>query len=110
MVFIVEANLLGNMNVQETTGASKLKLSTVVTGSAGQGKIGPPLGVVDIGVSDSAYLFRVALPGVRKDQCRFLLSSPNLSSVCISGCKMGIYVHILILVLAYRFSETRWLV
>lgn len=70
MVFIVEANLLGNMNVQETTGASKLKLSTVVTGSAGQGKIGPPLGVVDIGVSESAYLFRVALPGVRKDQWR----------------------------------------
>uniref|UniRef100_A0A7C8YDJ5 SHSP domain-containing protein n=1 Tax=Opuntia streptacantha TaxID=393608 RepID=A0A7C8YDJ5_OPUST len=43
--------------------------SVVLTGTAREGTPGPPIGHVDIGVSESAYLFRVALPGVRKDQC-----------------------------------------
>ncbi|KAK9271248.1 hypothetical protein L1049_026838 [Liquidambar formosana] len=45
----------------------QLKTSVVLTGTAKEGKAGPPVGLVDIGVSEVAYLFRVALPGVRKD-------------------------------------------
>ncbi|XP_021746704.1 increased DNA methylation 3-like [Chenopodium quinoa] len=41
----------------------------VLTGTARDGTAGPPIGHVDIGISESAYLFRVALPGVRKDNC-----------------------------------------
>ncbi|KAF3619801.1 putative short-chain dehydrogenase/reductase family 42E member 1-like [Capsicum annuum] len=39
----------------------------VLTGTACKGPTGPPVGVVDIGVSRSAYYFRIALPGVKKD-------------------------------------------
>lgn len=46
--------------------------SVVVTGTAREGTVGPAIGHVDIGVSESAYLFRVALPGVRKDNCKIL--------------------------------------
>lgn len=49
----------------------QLKPSVVLTGTAKEGSAGPPIGLVDIGESESAYLFRVALPGVRKDQCKF---------------------------------------
>ncbi|XP_021717775.1 increased DNA methylation 3-like isoform X2 [Chenopodium quinoa] len=41
----------------------------VLTGTARDGTAGPPIGHVDIGISESAYLFRVALPGIRKDNC-----------------------------------------
>ncbi|KAK3002467.1 hypothetical protein RJ639_022107 [Escallonia herrerae] len=50
------------MNVERDTD-SKLKPAVVLTGTAKEGKVGPPLGMVDIGVSESAYLFQVALPG-----------------------------------------------
>jgi len=39
----------------------------ILTGTACKGVTGPPVGVVDIGVSISAYYFRIALPGVKKD-------------------------------------------
>lgn len=45
--------------------------SIVKSGTARKGKVGPPVGVVDVGVSKVAYYFRVALPGVRKDYCMF---------------------------------------
>lgn len=41
--------------------------SLILTGTACKGGIGPPVGAVDIGVSKSAYYFRIALPGVKKD-------------------------------------------
>lgn len=43
------------------------KASIVLTGTARKGTGGPPVGVVDIGVSEAAYFFQVALPGVRKN-------------------------------------------
>ena len=43
--------------------------SIVLGGTARKGRIGPPIGAVDIGISKAAYLFRVALPGVKKDFC-----------------------------------------
>ena len=48
----------------------QLKPSVVFTGTAKEGSAGPPVGHVDIGESEGAYLFRVALPGVKKDQCK----------------------------------------
>ncbi|WCJ44757.1 HSP20-like chaperones superfamily protein [Euphorbia peplus] len=32
--------------------------------------VGPPFGLVDIGESAEAYLFRVSLPGIRKNECK----------------------------------------
>lgn len=43
--------------------------SLTLTGTATMGIAGPPVGVVDIGVSQWAYFFRVALPGVQRDYC-----------------------------------------
>lgn len=47
-----------------------LKPCVVLTGTAQEGKVGPPVGLVDIGVSEDAYLFRVSLPGIQKDRCK----------------------------------------
>ena len=46
--------------------------SIILNGTAKKGIVGPPIGVLDIGVSKVAYFFRVALPGVRKDYCMIL--------------------------------------
>lgn len=43
-----------------------------LTGTARKGLFGPSVGIVDIGTSKAAYLFRVSLPGVRKDCGIFL--------------------------------------
>ncbi|KAE8661242.1 cytochrome P450 78A3-like [Hibiscus syriacus] len=45
---------------------SNLKPSVVLTGSAKESN-GPSIGRIDIGVSHSAFLFRVALPSIRND-------------------------------------------
>lgn len=42
-----------------------------LTGSAAMGKVGPTLGLVDIGESADSYLFRVSLPGVARDESKF---------------------------------------
>lgn len=63
------------MNVQDCADHSQVKPSVVLTGTAKEGSAAPPIGLVDMGTSEAAYLFRVALPGVRKDQCNFLTSS-----------------------------------
>ncbi|EEF52909.1 increased DNA methylation 3 [Ricinus communis] len=47
----------------------RLKPPMVLTGTANEGSAGPPIGLTDIGVSEDAYLFRVALPGLRKNEC-----------------------------------------
>ncbi|XP_059648545.1 alpha-crystallin domain-containing protein 22.3 [Cornus florida] len=38
-----------------------------LTGSAAMGKVGPIIGSVDVAESEDAYLFRVSLPGVEKE-------------------------------------------
>jgi hypothetical protein len=48
-------------------------VSIVLGGTARRGGTGPPVGAVDIGVSKSAYYFRIALPGVKKDPGMFPL-------------------------------------
>lgn len=42
-----------------------------LTGSAARGHLGPVLGLMDIGESEDSYLFRVSLPGVRRDERKF---------------------------------------
>ena len=47
-------------------------IPVALSGTAGLGAFGPSVGHVDIGISKSAYLFRVALPGVTKENCEFV--------------------------------------
>ncbi|KAK4348950.1 hypothetical protein RND71_031705 [Anisodus tanguticus] len=57
----------------------------VLTGTACKGATGPPVGVVDIGVSSSAYYFRIALPGVKKDPGEFNCEIEKFGKVLIRG-------------------------
>lgn len=54
----------------EITAAAKSGFA--VTGSAAVGKVGPTVGLMDIGESEDSYLFRVALPGVKRDESKFV--------------------------------------
>ncbi|PIM98319.1 hypothetical protein CDL12_29202 [Handroanthus impetiginosus] len=49
---------------------ASVKCGFGVTGSAARGNMGPVLGLMDIGESEDSYLFRVSLPGVRRDECK----------------------------------------
>ncbi|XP_018841775.1 alpha-crystallin domain-containing protein 22.3 isoform X1 [Juglans regia] len=42
-----------------------------LTGSAAMGKIGPAIGLMDIGESKDSYCFRVSLPGVARNESEF---------------------------------------
>ncbi|KAJ8538217.1 hypothetical protein K7X08_014757 [Anisodus acutangulus] len=57
----------------------------ILTGTACKGTTGPPVGVVDIGVSSSAYYFRIALPGVKKDPGEFNCEIEKFGKVLIRG-------------------------
>ncbi|CAA3000853.1 Hypothetical predicted protein [Olea europaea subsp. europaea] len=59
--------------------------SLILTGTACKGGIGPPVGAVDIGVSKSAYYFRIALPGVKKDPGQFSCEVERDGKVIIKG-------------------------
>uniref|UniRef100_A0A2P2QM96 SHSP domain-containing protein n=1 Tax=Rhizophora mucronata TaxID=61149 RepID=A0A2P2QM96_RHIMU len=63
----------------------QLKPSVIVTGTAKQGSAGPPIGLVDIGVSKDAYLFRVSLPGIRQNECKLSCEIKLDGSVNIKG-------------------------
>lgn len=47
------------------------KAGVALTGSAAMGKVGPVIGLMDIGECDDSYLFRVSLPGVSGDESEF---------------------------------------
>lgn len=53
-------------NIMATT-----KAGVALTGSAAVGKVGPIIGSMDIGECEDAYLFRVSLPGVSRDESEF---------------------------------------
>ncbi|XP_073145173.1 increased DNA methylation 3-like [Henckelia pumila] len=59
--------------------------SIVLTGTACRGVVGPPVGVVDIGVSISAYYFCITLPGVMKDPGKFSIEIQQDGIVCVKG-------------------------
>ncbi|MCD7449489.1 hypothetical protein HAX54_052645 [Datura stramonium] len=60
------------------------KPAVTLTGTAEKCAIGPPLGIVDIGHSENAYLFRVTLPGVRH-KCNIKLDIQREGRVRIEG-------------------------
>lgn len=59
------------MDVNDNAGHPQMKPSVILTGTVKNGSPAPPIGVVDIGTSEAAYLFRVALPGLRNDASKF---------------------------------------
>ncbi|KAA8537371.1 hypothetical protein F0562_026942 [Nyssa sinensis] len=79
---------LGSMNVEESIDP-QLKPTVIRTGTAEGGRAGPPVGLVDIGISEDAYLFRVALPGVRSDQCNVECRMQRDGRVHIQGSVNG---------------------
>lgn len=70
--------------------------SLVLTGTARRGLLGPSVGVVDIGIGEFAYLFRVSLPGVKKSNSMF---SPFLISYSVthvsSSCFLVVFKYLL---------------
>jgi hypothetical protein len=78
------------MDALDFADTSQLKPSVVLTGTAKEGSAAPPIGLVDIGTSESAYLFRVALPGVCKDQCKF----PTFSLFMHGPCACLFAIHL----------------
>ncbi|KAL6133992.1 hypothetical protein ACLB2K_066225 [Fragaria x ananassa] len=56
-----------------------------LTGSAVTGQLGPTIGLIDIGESEDSYLFRVSLPGVRRDEREFSCEIENEGQVLIRG-------------------------
>ncbi|KAL2611765.1 hypothetical protein R1flu_023457 [Riccia fluitans] len=61
------------------------KPAIVFTGTAAARQAGPLIGLVDIGVSDDAYLFRTALPGVKKEEADFKCEVEGDGKVTIKG-------------------------
>ncbi|XP_027063278.2 increased DNA methylation 3 [Coffea arabica] len=62
-----------------------LKPMVTLSGTAEEGAVGPPLGLVDIGICESAYLFRVALPGVRGSESKLKCNIQLNGRVHIEG-------------------------
>ncbi|RDX64431.1 Increased DNA methylation 3, partial [Mucuna pruriens] len=63
--------------------------SLILTGTARRGLFGPSVGVVDIGIGKTAYLFRVSLPGVKKDCSQFSCDIESDGRVQIKGVLSG---------------------
>lgn len=70
MVYYTIATLEERANLFAAT-CGHSKVGSLLTGTAVMGKVGPPIGAVDILESDTEYLFRVSLPGVAKDAGMF---------------------------------------
>ncbi|MCD7453729.1 hypothetical protein HAX54_021961 [Datura stramonium] len=65
------------------------KSGFAVAGSAARGKIGPVLGLLDVGESEDSYLFRVSLPGVKRDEREFTCEVESDGKVLIRGMTTG---------------------
>ncbi|XP_058773798.1 increased DNA methylation 3 [Vicia villosa] len=63
--------------------------SVVLTGTANRGILGPSIGVLDIGISKAAYLFRVSLPGVKREYNQFSCDIESDGKVEIRGMLSG---------------------
>ncbi|KAK9063970.1 hypothetical protein SSX86_017842 [Deinandra increscens subsp. villosa] len=61
------------------------KASITLSGTARKGELGPPVGAVDIGISQNAYFFQVALPGVKKDPGQFSCEIERNGMVHVRG-------------------------
>ncbi|GAB2287343.1 hypothetical protein Dimus_021722 [Dionaea muscipula] len=56
-----------------------------LTGSAVKGQVGPVIGLMDVGESKDSYLFRVALPGVKREDGAFRCEVESDGKVLIVG-------------------------
>ncbi|KAL7003046.1 hypothetical protein U1Q18_004204 [Sarracenia purpurea var. burkii] len=56
-----------------------------ITGSAAMGHIGRVIGLLDIGECEDSYLFRVSLPGVKRDEREFSCEVDSDGRVLIRG-------------------------
>ena len=72
------------MDACDSANQPKLKPSVILSGTAKEGSAGPPIGLVDIGISENAYLFRVALPGIRRNESKLLTSNVKLRWLLLS--------------------------
>ncbi|XP_058077739.1 increased DNA methylation 2-like [Magnolia sinica] len=61
------------------------KNGIALTGSVAERQAGPLIGLVDVGVCEDAYLFRISLPGVRKDEREFSCEVETDGRVHIKG-------------------------
>ncbi|KAJ9541139.1 hypothetical protein OSB04_027645 [Centaurea solstitialis] len=61
------------------------KSGCVLTGSATMGHIGPNIGSIDIGECEDSYLFRVSLPGVKRDEREFSCEVEDDGKVSVRG-------------------------
>lgn len=56
-----------------------------ITGTAAMGHFGPSIGLLDIGECEDSYLFRISLPGVKRDEREFGCEVANDGRVLIRG-------------------------
>ncbi|KAH9299275.1 hypothetical protein KI387_030957 [Taxus chinensis] len=70
---------------QWNSSGNDCKPSILFTGTATARQAGPSVGLVDIGTCEDAYLFRMALPGVKKDQREFSCEVESDGKVVIRG-------------------------
>lgn len=61
------------------------KSGCVLTGSATMGHIGPNIGSIDIGECEDSYIFRVSLPGVKRDEREFSCEVEDDGKVSVRG-------------------------
>lgn len=61
------------------------KSGCALTGTATMGQIGPSIGNIDIGESEDSYIFRVSLPGVKRDEREFSCEVEDDGKVSIRG-------------------------
>uniref|UniRef100_A0A803KPD8 SHSP domain-containing protein n=1 Tax=Chenopodium quinoa TaxID=63459 RepID=A0A803KPD8_CHEQI len=71
-----------------------------VTGSAAKGQVGSVIGLMDISESEDSYLFRVALPGVKRENRAFQCEVDSDGRVVIKGETITGEKRV------YRFSQT----
>ncbi|XP_058083709.1 increased DNA methylation 2-like [Magnolia sinica] len=67
---------------------SAAKSGIALTGTIAERQAGPLIGLVDIGVCEDAYLFRMSLPGVKKDEREFSCEVETDGRVLIKGVTM----------------------
>ncbi|KAH7549995.1 hypothetical protein JRO89_XS13G0117200 [Xanthoceras sorbifolium] len=59
--------------------------SVVPEGSAKEGCTGPPVGLIDVGISEDAYLLQLAIPGLQKYDGNFKLDMEVDGKICVEG-------------------------
>ncbi|GAV87897.1 HSP20 domain-containing protein [Cephalotus follicularis] len=73
------------MDTQGYAEHSQLKPPVLLDGSGKEGSVGPSVGLLDVGISDEAYLFRIALPGIRKIESQVKFEIHSDGKVLIQG-------------------------